>query len=255
MQICGFLDSCLCVHVFCAPLLNCTGLVVWCQQAGSMDDILSLWTGCFAAAIPASKSQNRRIFWVGRGSQGSLKSNPWPCTGSPENHPRVTMCLRALFNHFLSSVRPGSVTAPLGTLFQWQTTCWVTNLFFTTGLNLLWHSFIPFPCVLSLSPETRNQYLHIHLPSRGRCFKMEIILSENLYKDQIKSNPTFFVATWKIWRLFAVCRSSDDHEKLSCFQLCARRQETYLRRKNQHCKVMGKCSVWMVSGTFFTLWL
>lgn len=103
-----------------------------------------------------------------------------PAQGSPDNHPRITMYLRALFNCFLSSFSLGSVTTSLGTLFQWQTAFWVTNLFRITRLNVPWDSFIPFSCVLSLSPETRNQYLPLYLPSQGRYFKMEIILSGSI---------------------------------------------------------------------------
>lgn len=56
-------------------------------------------------------SQNRRISWVGSDPQGYLSPSPALHRTIPKSH---TMCVTALSEHLLNSVRLGAVTASLG---------------------------------------------------------------------------------------------------------------------------------------------
>lgn len=59
----------------------------------------------------------------------------------------------------------GAVPTALGSLSQCPTTLWVQNLSLTPSLTLPCPSSMPFPRVLSLSPESRAQ----RLPLRSAC--------------------------------------------------------------------------------------
>ena len=56
----------------------------------------------------------------------------------------------------LAADRPGASTTSLGSLFQCLTTLSVKKCFLMSSVNLLWHSFEPFPCGLSLDTRKKN---------------------------------------------------------------------------------------------------
>jgi len=76
------------------------------------------------------------------------------------------MLLRALSKCLLNPDRLGALTTSLGSLFQHLTTLSVKKCSLMSSLNLPWHSFEPFPHILSLGTKRRAQHLPLHVPSR-----------------------------------------------------------------------------------------
>ena len=83
------------------------------------------------------------------------------------------MYLRTLSKCFLNSGRLSAVTAALGSLSWCPTTLWVQTLSLTPSLTLPCPSSMPFPRVLSLSPESRAQRLPLRSPREGAAGRHE----------------------------------------------------------------------------------
>lgn len=79
------------------------------------------------------------------------------------------MSISATSIHLLNTFRGGDSTTSLGSLFQCLATSSVKKFFLIPSLNLPWHNLRPFPWVLSLVPEKRDQHLsHCNFLS-GSC--------------------------------------------------------------------------------------
>ena len=62
--------------------------------------------------------------------------------------------MRVLSKSLLNTYRHEASTSSLGTLIQCLTSLMV-NFFITSSLNILWHSFVPFPCILRITESLR----------------------------------------------------------------------------------------------------
>jgi len=66
------------------------------------------------------------------------------------------LLLRALSKYLLNTDGLGASTTSLESLFQCLTNLSVKKCFLMSSLNLLWHSFEPFPRVLSLDHREKT---------------------------------------------------------------------------------------------------
>lgn len=69
----------------------------------------------------------------------------------------------------LNSDKPGALTTSLGNLFQCLTTIVVKKCFQASSLNLPWHSFEPYPQVLSLDTWEKRSAAPSVLPLLRIC--------------------------------------------------------------------------------------
>lgn len=152
-------------------------------------------------------TQNHRISWNGKDSQGVIKSSCWllhiidqeshviPLGNNEAKIPILKnhMCPRILFEHFLNfdsihflNSQLGTVTTCLRRLFPCPATLCVKNLYLLSKLSLPWHPFRPVAWVLPMGTTVPDQWLSLLFPSWGSCRLQLLTLVSSSPAEQTK---------------------------------------------------------------------